>query len=182
MNIYDIKLLKEQIQLGNRLKYIFFWSHKEVKGDVTKACLSQWYDSPFEYNGIRYITAEHYMMAEKARLFNDDTALNKILNSSDPGAAKAIGREIKGFDEQIWVSNRFDIVVKGNLLKFSSHPELKEFLLNTSNRILVEASPIDKIWGVGLSSDDKEINNPYEWKGLNLLGFALMKVRDGLML
>lgn len=120
------------------------------------------------------------MMASKARLFNDQAALAKILKSSNPGAAKAYGREITGFVEKIWEIERFDRVVQANLLKFSQHPLLCEFLLRTGTKILVEASPADRIWGIGLSASDPNADNPNHWKGFNLLGFALMSVREKL--
>ena len=118
------------------------------------------------------------MMAEKAKLFKDLVTYEKIINASNPSEAKALGREVAGFDESLWLSNRFDIVVRGNRLKFGQNPELKEYLLNTSDRILVEASPVDKICGVGLATDNPDIENPNLWRGLNLLDFALMEVRD----
>ena len=100
--------------------------------------------------------------------------------AAPPGAAKAIGREVRNFDQQVWERHRFDIVVEGNLGKFGQHEALKEFLLGTSDRILVEASPVDRIWGIGLAADNADAENPNLWKGLNLLGFALMEVRNRL--
>lgn len=176
MEIDSIGALQYAIAQGYKAKYLFFWGHKKTKDKVTKSCFSQWYDAPFKHNGILYLTAEHYMMAEKARLFKDNVALKKILSSNNPGAAKAIGREVRGFTPEVWLKKRFEIVVSGNKLKFAN-PELNPFLLNTGDRILVEASPVDKIWGIGMGQDNALINNPYQWKGLNLLGFALMKVR-----
>ena len=90
------------------------------------------------------------------------------------GEAKALGREVRGFDEDTWVKNRFGIVVAGNLLKFQQNKGLGMFLLGTNERVLVEASPVDTIWGVGLAADNKSIENPNLWRGLNLLGFALI--------
>jgi ribA/ribD-fused uncharacterized protein len=120
------------------------------------------------------------MMAEKAKLFNDQGTYEKIINASNPGEAKSLGREVKGFDDSVWVRNRFEIVVQGNRLKFEQNSELKAFLISTGDRVLVEASPIDKIWGVGLAADDQKIDNPNLWRGLNLLGFVLMEVRYAL--
>ncbi len=177
--IYDIDTLKKLVRRGKRQKYLFFWGHQPRKdGQIGKQCFSQWWSSPFTINNIRYPTTEHYMMAEKARLFNDEICHEKILSSPHPAAAKKIGRQIKQFDEEIWIQNRFEFVFQGNKAKFSQNSELKTFLLNTKTRILVESSPVDKIWGIGLSEDDPNVNNPLKWKGLNLLGFALMKVRD----
>lgn len=166
---------------GKRLKFVFFWGHQPNKdGSIGKSCFSQWWESEFTVDGITYKTAEHYMMAEKARLFGDESILQKILDCKSPAAAKKLGRQVKGFQNDVWEKERFEIVKKANYYKFSQKEELKQFLLQTKNRILVEASPVDKIWGIGMAVDNEHIENPKEWKGLNLLGFALMEVRDEL--
>ena len=165
---------------GKRIKYMFFWGHQKSKHGITKSCFSQWYESPFSQEGITYKTAEHFMMAEKAKLFNDSKAFNKVIAAEEPGKAKKIGREIVNFEEQLWLENRFEIVKRANFLKFSQDSELKQFILNTENRVLVEASPVDPIWGIGMATDHPDVENPKLWKGLNLLGFALMLVRDEL--
>lgn len=120
------------------------------------------------------------MMYRKAQLFGDSDAAHGILEAGNPGKAKAIGREIRGFDQELWNDHRFEIVVAGNLAKFDSDPMLRDFLLGTGKRVLVEASPVDKIWGIGMAQDNPSCENPNLWKGLNLLGFALMEVRDRL--
>lgn len=97
-----------------------------------------------------------------------------------PEILKQLGREVQHFDAEVWDAHKFDIVVKGNLAKFGQNPDLRKYLLNTGERILVEASPFDRIWGVGMREDDKDILHPQKWFGLNLLGFALMVVRDEL--
>ena len=119
-------------------------------------------------------------MAQKAWLFKDIEIFSKILDSTDPKEIKALGREVKNFDPKIWNQHKFEIVVKGNLCKFGENQELKEFLLSSGNKILVEASPYDKIWGIGMKEGTPGIDNPTNWKGENLLGFALMEVRDEL--
>ncbi|MCL4163971.1 UNVERIFIED_CONTAM: hypothetical protein GTU68_044394 [Idotea baltica] len=118
------------------------------------------------------------MMAEKARLFKDDEMLDKILQAGSPAQAKKLGRQVHDFDQAIWESKRSEIVSQGNLHKFNQHPELKAFLLTTKNRVLVEASPRDTIWGIGLSAKNERASVPPKWRGKNLLGFALMEVRD----
>lgn len=178
MKIRSKEELQEYVNEGNKVKYVFFWGHQDKDGTVSKSCFSQWYESTFSESGIEYMTAEHYMMAEKAKLFGDNATYQKIIKATNPGEAKALGREVRGFDETKWVANRFQIVVSGNVLKFSQNPELSEFLLNTSDRVLVEASPVDKIWGIGLAVDNQKAENPNLWNGQNLLGFALMEVRD----
>ena len=120
------------------------------------------------------------MMAEKARLFGDEQILSKILTANSPGLAKALGRKVKGFIPKIWDEHCFNIVINGNYAKFSQNSKLTDFILSTKQRILVEASPVDKIWGIGLSQDDPNIENPLMWRGKNLLGFALMNVRQQL--
>lgn len=179
--IDNIDQLQLAIQQGLQAKYIFFWGHQSKNNQIDKACFSQWFPASFTINDVTYPTAEHYMMAEKARLFNDIETLSKILNAKTPAQAKALGREVKSYDDQLWIENRFDIVVTANLAKFEQNTDLKTFLISTSNRILVEASPVDKIWGIGLAQDHPDAHQPMLWQGLNLLGFALMKVRDWLI-
>ena len=170
--------LINRLNYGDKFKYLFFWGHQpKYYGSIDKSCFSQWYDAGFELNGVNYLTAEHYMMAEKARLFKDDEILPQIINATHPGEAKKLGRQVKDFKQEIWLEHRFPIVVQGNLSKFTQNPDLKTFLLNTGDRILVEASPRDRIWGIGMAQSNPNAENPYRWKGLNLLGFALMEVR-----
>lgn len=176
----DINALCKQYRTGEKFKYLFFWGHRSKSNTVTKSCFSQWYPAPFLVDGNRFASAEHFMMAEKARLFNDQETLTKIINAPNPGAAKAFGREVRGFKQHDWDTHRFDIVVNANLAKFSQNETLLQFLLNTNERVLVEASPVDKIWGIGLAEDTENIENPLIWNGLNLLGFALMEVRNRL--
>ncbi|MFN3404982.1 MAG: NADAR family protein [Cytophagaceae bacterium] len=178
---YSIQNLLLRIQNGERLKYIYFWGHQPSKGgSITNSCFSQWWHADFTVNGVTYKTAEHWMMARKAELFNDIESYKKIIHSKSPGEAKDIGRMVSGFDQAKWEEYRYGIVVEGNYHKFSQHPKLKEYLINTHDRVLVEASPVDTIWGVGLTKDSHLIENPETWHGLNLLGFALMEVRERL--
>lgn len=180
MKISTREELADFVNHGNKVKYVFFWGHQEKAGQVTKSCFSQWYDSKFEVDGNEFITAEHYMMYHKAKLFGDYRACKKILLAGNPGEAKAIGREVLGFKQDLWDEKRLEIVVNANLAKFSQNSKLKEFLLNTGNRVIVEASPVDKVWGIGLAQDNPASENPNTWRGLNLLGFALMEVREQL--
>jgi ribA/ribD-fused uncharacterized protein len=170
--------LIQAIHAGFHPKYLFFWGHSAKGEEIGKSCLSQWFVANFEIDGICYQSAEHYMMAEKARLFHDETTLNKIIHARHPGEAKNLGREIQHFELDVWQQHRFDIVVQGNVAKFQQNASLKQFLLNTGERVLVEASPVDKIWGIGLAENQTETLIPEKWPGLNLLGFALMKTRD----
>ena len=166
---------------GQTAHFLFFWGHRPAKdGRITKACFSQWYESPFEVAGVTYPTAEHYMMAAKAALFGDVQTHERILAAKTPGAAKALGRQVVGFDEDIWAQERMRIVVDANLGKFTRNAQLSDFLLNTGDQVLVEASPVDRIWGIGLAAEEPDTQHPSRWRGLNLLGFALMEVRDAL--
>ena len=161
--------------------FLFFWGNQPSKdGTITKTCFSQWWMSSFKVDEIEYKSAEHFMMAKKAELFEDFEIMNQIIKANSPVDVKKLGREVKNYSDAIWLENRYEIVKTGNFYKFSQNPELQKFLLNTNEKILVEASPVDAIWGIGLASDHKNANNPKEWKGLNLLGFALMEVRDEL--
>ncbi len=177
----DVGALRAHIADGERFSYLNFWGHRpRADGAPSAACFSQWFASPFVVDNVRYATAEHWMMAGKARLFGDAAALAKILATDDPDAAKRGGRSVRGYDEARWQSHRFDIVVEGNLAKFTQHPRLRAFLLSTGDQVLVEASPVDAIWGIGLAATDPRAADPAQWPGLNLLGFALMAVRERL--
>lgn len=176
---YDIEWLKNKATDNESLKFLYFWGHTNKSNEaVGKFCFSQWYESPFVVDGVTYKTAEHWMMAKKALLFGDLEIFQKIVISDKPGEVKDLGRRISGFDDEIWTAERYEIVKAGNLHKFKQYPELSEYLLGTGNRILVEASPVDLIWGIGLAQDHADASSPNRWLGLNLLGFALMEVRD----
>ncbi|GIH07570.1 hypothetical protein Rhe02_56370 [Rhizocola hellebori] len=166
---------------GTRVKYLMFWGHRpRSDGSIGAECLSQWWPSPFEVQGQSFATAEHWMMWSKAVLFKDFAAADRILAVSHPNEAKTLGREVKGFDNATWEAQRFQIVVAGSVAKFGQHQRLKYFLLGTGDRVLVEASPVDQIWGIGLAADDARALDPAQWRGLNLLGFALMQARAAL--
>ncbi|EIO9131567.1 NADAR family protein [Listeria monocytogenes] len=178
---YTLEKIQHKYRKGEKLKYIFFWGHQPAEdGKISKSCFSQWWICSFKVDGVEYNCAEQFMMAEKAKLFNDMEMREEILAAKHPKQAKDFGRLISGFQEDIWLKNRFNIVMRANQAKFSQNEELKKFLMQTKNRILVEASPVDKIWGIGMAADNKNVENPLYWKGLNLLGFALMAVRDEL--
>ena len=160
--------------------FIYFWKHDEEKDKITKACLSQWYPSTFIVDGVTYNCAEQYMMAEKARIFGYEEIRQQILAEYSQMAMKKLGRKVKNYDDAVWKSVRFDVVVKGNLAKFSQNEKLRNFLISTDDKVLVEASPKDEVWGIGLDEHSSEASSPWKWKGTNLLGFALMEVRDKL--
>lgn len=179
----SLAALLAAIEQGAHPDYLLFWGHRQrAAGQIGKSCLSQWYPAPFHEDGRYFATAEHYMMHGKAVLFGDAASAAAVLATSDPAQAKALGRGIQGFDEQRWQAARMDIVLQANWLKFSQNPALGRFLLGTGAQVLVEASPVDRIWGIGLAADAAQARDPARWRGLNLLGFALMQVRQRLLL
>ena len=164
---------------NNKEEYLLFYGHRpSPDGTITESCLSQWYECRFTENGITYHTAEQYMMAGKARLFGDDLAFHRIMNAQSPREYKRIGRTVRNFNESVWQMKRLDIVTAGNLLKFRQNEDMKRFLLGTGNKVLVEASPYDRVWGIGMSAADPDAADPQKWRGHNLLGRTLMLVRD----
>ncbi|MFY1618750.1 NADAR family protein [Micromonospora sp. WMMD736] len=174
----DLTSLRAHVAEGRRPTYLFFWGHRpQADGSIGPGCLSQWWPAPFTVDGDRYLTAEHYMMVGKARLFGDEAIAAQMLTASHPGAVKALGRQVRGFDQASWDEHSFGLVVAGNVAKFSQHPDLGRYLSGTANRILVEASPRDRVWGIGLAATDPRAEDPAQWRGQNLLGFALMSAR-----
>ncbi|WTP81908.1 NADAR family protein [Streptomyces sp. NBC_00178] len=166
---------------GERVKYLHFWGHRpRPDGTLGAGCLSQWWPSPFTVGSVTYASAEHWMMAGKARLFGDPESERQAVAAASPGAAKKVGRLVSGFDGTVWTRERFALVVEGSVHKFGQDPALRAYLLGTGDRVLVEASPLDRIWGIGLTGDDPRAADPSSWRGLNLLGFALMEARSRL--
>jgi ribA/ribD-fused uncharacterized protein len=177
--LYDKEWLLQKYYNGDDLHYLFFWGHRgNSASEISKSCLSQWFELPFFVAGTTYQTAEQWMMANKALVFNDLKTYRKIIEADRPGEAKKLGRQVIGFDEQTWNAGRYDIVMRGNIHKFNQHPQYASYLLSTNDLILVEASPLDTTWGIGISEGNEAIYHPTDWNGLNLLGFALMEVRD----
>jgi ribA/ribD-fused uncharacterized protein len=178
MSISGVADLTAAVAAGKRYKYLYFWKHdRERDGSAGRGCLSQWWPGRFEADGRTFASAEHYMMWRKAVLFGDEPMAERIVAARHPHEAKKLGGRVAGFDQQTWNEHRTPIVVAGNLAKFRADPELHDYLLTTGNRVLVEASPLDRIWGIGLAGDDPRAADPCRWRGLNLLGFALMRVR-----
>ncbi|MGE0710142.1 MAG: NADAR family protein [Planctomycetota bacterium] len=148
---------------------VLFWQPPGV--------FSQWTAATFEVEGVRYGCAEQFMMAEKARLFADQETLARILATASPKQQKALGRQVQGYENGAWEAARLDVVVRGNRAKFSQNAEMRAALLATGDKTLVEASPYDRIWGIGLRADDPRALDPSTWRGQNLLGQALELVR-----
>lgn len=176
-----VRSVADLVASGDQVKFLFFWKPQpERDGSVGAGSLSQWWPAEFTADGLTFATAEHYMMWRKAILFDDQAVAEQILAAPHPHAAKVLGGRVAGFDQQVWNEHRSPIVVAGNLAKFGQYPNLRAYLLRTGRRVLVEASPMDRIWGIGLTGDDPAAADPRTWRGLNLLGFALMQVRDAL--
>lgn len=205
---------------GERFPFLFFYGHTPPETGVNQSCFSQWFARPFTVDGIIYPTAEHWMMAGKARLFGDEEMLAEILQADTPKEVKALGRRVKNFDPLKWDEKKFEIVEQGNYHKFTQHADLKKYLLGTSSLIgtsedsintadsvkekpveyrsgeagtlsdvisvktnsgkviLVEAAGRDVVWGIGLGQNNPKAQDPLQWRGRNMLGFALTAVRE----
>lgn len=150
-----------------RRNHAFFW----------KQWPSNWEASPFVICGDRYCCVEQWMMAEKARLFQDVESLQAIMATTSPAKQKELGRQIQGYDDARWAEVRYDVVLQGTLAKYQQNLELLQLLLDTDDLILVEASPYDRIWGIGMGVKDPELLDQSKW-GLNLLGRAITNSRD----
>jgi ribA/ribD-fused uncharacterized protein len=155
----------------NSKTYCFFWQ--------TGSPFSNWHPAQYVLNGTQFNCSEQGVMYAKAILFDDDVIAEQILNckSSEQGLMKKLGREVKGFNENTWKKNRIRIYKEHCYAKFTQNEHLKQALMNTHGKILVEASPTDKIWGIGMHKNEAIITPPNKWKGLNLLGKILTEIR-----
>jgi ribA/ribD-fused uncharacterized protein len=144
---YSLKWLTDSFERGEELNFIFFWGHtNKYKNEIGKFCFSQWFESPFTIENKTYKTSEHWMMSQKALLFNDKSTYEKILIAKTPKEAIGLGKIVLGFDEHIWNAKRFEIVKTGNIHKFNQNLEIAEYLIKTGESVLVEASPVDIIF------------------------------------
>ena len=151
-------------------KYIFFWG----------GTFSQWCPSKFTIDGVEYNCTEQYMMAKKAMMFNDFDAYREIMLEKQPAIQKAIGKKVRGFDKDKWETYCRKIVYDGNLAKFTQNPKMKAELIASGNLEIVEASPSDIIWGIGMHETHPDILDKSKWLGTNWLGEAIMEVRHTL--
>lgn len=180
VSVYKVWDKNYLIKLGeNRPELLLFYGHRVTK-TVTETFLSQWYPCQFEVGGVTYTSAEQYMMAEKARLFGDEEIRTEILSISDPRTCKALGRKVKNFDKAVWDKKKEGIVRNGNFEKFMQNDALRNFLLSTGDKVFVEASPTDRVWGIGLGKNNPDALDPQKWRGQNRLGFTLMAVRENM--
>ena len=152
-------------------KFCFFWGEHP----------SQWYPSPMVIYEVEYLCCEQYMMHQKALLFGDTEIAKQVMETRHPADQKKLGRQIKNFDKNEWDKVNLQIVYKGNYAKYTQNEELKQLLINTGDRLIVEASPEDRIWGIGLHENDPNVDNPMLWKGQNLLGWAITLVKQEIL-
>ncbi|UJR85470.1 NADAR family protein [Sandaracinus amylolyticus] len=150
-------------------EFVFFYGQESL--------FSQWHPAPFVLAGASFATAEHWMMAAKALLFRDEEVLAAILVAPHPREAKALGRKVRGFDDAIWKARSADLVYAGNHAKLAP-PERRDVLLATEGATLVEASPRDRIWGIGLGASNPDASRRARWRGQNRLGQVLTALRD----
>ncbi|NNA12916.1 NADAR family protein [Pseudomonas lundensis] len=151
----------------------FFFSEKDI--------FSNWFISEFEVKGVQFNCVEQFMMFCKAKLFRDESLAQQILAVAHPREQKALGRKISNYDDAAWCERRVRIVAHGCYAKFSQNAQLRDALLATAGTVLVEASPYDLIWGIGLAENDPRALNPNQWRGQNLLGIALAEAREWLI-
>ena len=155
-------------------------SHNFVFFYGSTSPFSNWYLHQFTHDNQQYNCSEQYMMHKKALLFNDYDVADMILKEKAPRNQKFLGREVRGFDDKIWTAQCRDIMVEGLISKFTQDTYSMNTLLDTGDKILVEASPTDTIWGIGLGRDDPGALDQTTWQGQNLLGITLMQVRDAI--
>lgn len=165
----DLKELCQRYNQGERFVFNFFWG----------GYLSNWFESDFVVNGFKYWCNEQYMMAKKVELFGDLVSKDAVMKSNDQREIKNIGRKCTGFDQKLWDENKEIIVYDGCYAKFTQNLKLLDYIKSQKDKVLVEASPYDTIWGIGLGKEEGVyLENPNNWRGTNLLGFTLMRVRD----
>ena len=153
-------------------RFVYFWREDSL--------FSQWHRLPFTHRGERFVTAEQWMMAGKARVFGDEATRARILATEDPAEQKALGRKVSPFDGALWEARSFGVVYLGNALKFGAG-EARERLVETAGYTLVEASPTDTLWGIGFAAEDDRALRRATWRGKNRLGAVLTALRDDIL-
>eukprot|EP00903_Cladosiphon_okamuranus_P012320 g11552.t1 len=144
----------------------------------TPPCVfTQWEPASFKVDGVEYCCAEQYMMACKANVFGDNGTWGDIMRTNDPAQQKRLGREVAGYNHDVWSQYKVQFVLTGNYSKFTQNPDMCDQLLATGDKMLAEASPHDKVWGIGMDAFDPDVERPERWRGQNLLGKVLMYVR-----
>jgi len=176
----DIAAVRAALEQGRTFEVILFPDAGRATTPPTASCLSQWATTPFGDGDLEFHSAEQAMMHGKAVLFGDAPTAERILRCRTPFQARELGFQVRGFSEEVWRRERFDIVVRANLPKYRGIPELGAFLRGTGDALLAEASPTDLVWGTGVDALSPHAREPLRWTGLSLLGFALMEVRSRL--
>ena len=161
-------------------EYVFFWGHTGKDNVLGKEVFSQWYPTSFQADGRIFSSTEQWMMFQKAVLFADTEIAYQILRESNPAKVKELGRKVSNFDAAKWDKYKYAIVLKGNYLKFTQNRDLLKVMLSFKGKTFVEASPYDKVWGIGLKANDKRALDEKQWQGENLLGKALTKIAEDL--
>lgn len=156
----------------NKDNLVTFWNTSGEFG-----CFSNWKKSIFKVGEIEFYNMEQFIMYQKALLFGDVEVAEKILKEKNPKEIKKFGREVKNFNAEIWSRNLFHLCSVGMVEKFNQNPDMKNILISTGNKTIVEASPYDKIWGIGMSETDEDILNMSKW-GENILGKMLCYTRN----
>ncbi|EIV93049.1 NADAR family protein [Frankia sp. QA3] len=178
-SLEDLRRLERQ---AAPLRFRFFWGQRQAVADGTGAgCLSLRWPARFAVDGVDYPSAQHYVLVRKARLFGDHATAETVLALPAPIPLAAVGRRIRGFDETVWDRHRYAVAVAANSAKFAQNAILRTYLTGTAGLVLADTSPRDRIWGIGCDRDDDRASRPSAWPGRNLLGFALMEVRDALL-
>lgn len=176
--IFDyIASIPSELESASQNKFTFFWHEYEENG-----YLSNWWcsDNWFVIDDFRYSCVEQYIMAKEAKMFHDSYCYTQILKASSPKECKELGRKVSRFDERKWNAVRYNILLEGLRAKFGQNEKLKNYLLSTGDTIIAEASPYDSIFGIGITADKAKNISPDKWRGENLLGKALMQVRNEL--
>lgn len=164
----------DRLRIGNtETDAIFFYRVGDAYG-----AFSNWAPTPFTVDGVSFSTAEQYIMYRKCLTFGDTVTAEKLLSSDSPKEQKALGREAAGYIDSVWAGIRQTVAIRGLYAKFSQDAELKRLLLGTGDAVLVECTSNDRIWACGLDRDDDDRLSADRWKGQNILGFALMEVRN----
>lgn len=152
-------------------QYTYFWSGP----------FSQWFKSDFTINGKQFCTAEQYMMWSKAVVFEDYDIAEAVLKTRNAARQKALGRQVRNFDADRWAKVSVDVVYRANHAKFTQNKPLFDALMTTAGTVIVEASPHDAIWGIGLTEADARVTDPKDWPGNNILGSVLTRLREDLI-
>lgn len=179
MSEVQVQISSRDVEISGTQGFSYFWK----TGPFTNWAFSEYtLDNPYseEHEEIAFSRVEQGMMWEKAMFFGDTQIASRILSCNDPQHIKALGRQVAGFSESLWKRNRVGIVYRHLLAKFSQNSNLRQSLMNTKNKLLVEASPMDKIWGCGLNAVTAAKTPVNKWPGLNLLGKLLTAVREEL--